>query len=1655
MFVRRAEDDLKPLSRSLFPNKSNMYFAIGWPKQLDTSSFGDQAIRQICCDRVKILFAVLTDDTLAIWYSKPCVPIVSSRRCQQSLLLRGPNQIVEWKPDSNALVVATTDGTLLVYRVSVDDADRSIYNQIDPPSQNLKRDSAELFVKEAIPSLQLQLVVEKPLFVPVTCLTCVNVNQMMIATRSEKILRIRWDGEEERDFSLDLKRIPFSINQQVSYAVPLVEANTYVNTIDYSPLIGGFSITLNDGRAAYLTAGNLKFDPNQVQGIWAQHIEDATCGSINHKHRLIAFGRRNSQAAVFTIDDVTGGLELSHTMELSAKDYPGAPGAVRELKWTPDGCAVAVSWANGGVSLWSTYGTMLMCSLGWDYGLHVDLTQHNPLDVHSMDWSTEGYQLLMMRQQTIAGAARSSLVQLDFVKSSLAVNPCMSTNAHLFLQGDDKLYINPGDSLQRVYHNCNVASSLNLLQPTDDAAQVYAASNSGKHGNIFSQSYNICTDKYLKGDFMPIADELQPHQHPDHAQPLSSAFPEPEDYEVSNSLQVSSMLAESKHWVVVQLPVAYMATNWPIRFSAIDATGMHLAAAGRTGVAVYSMATRKWKLFGNERQEKDFLVTGGLLWWDAFLVMGCYSLEQQTDELRLYPRDAKLDNRFGKVVQVSAPVMLINLFEDQLVVFTADGFVTIYACVKTDPSGGGGVDLVRVHSYDIRGLCVHPACIVSVTLTTLRNDVAGTRASQGNVLLHQQPSSTQPETIILNVSGRILMVNREINGNGAASSGGQLTSTCLASCVECLWVSTSKKMHLRESLWLYCGGHGMRVWLPVFPRGDRTSGHGSHRHTFMSKRIMLSFQLRVYPLAILFEDAIILGAENDTTLYTSDAASPFSVPFCFLKKTSQVYLHQILRQLIRRNLGYNAWEIAGSCTNLPYFPHSLELLLHEVLEEEATSKEPIPDALLPSVLEFIQEFPVYLQTVVQCARKTEIALWPYLFASAGKPKELFQQCLARKQLETAASYLIILQNLEPSSVSRQYATILLETALDQQKWDLAKDLVRFLRAIDPNDVESPRNSFVMGAKLGGHNSHHHAPATSALSPNAEELSLILGTTMTRGRSFSTTAPPNKDGIPAATGVGAGAGAGAAAGSLAHGKPSATMSPVTDWSTVQRRKKSVPHTQREKDSAPTEEFFIEVILQRHARRLLQEKRLEALGYMSAALDFHLVGWLARERDRSARVEEFVSTLKQLHDDLEWPKPNLDLKLSSGVRRNSEVVTAQQQQQDASPSYSLQSNNRIDQQADSGYTSLPAVPTGGVYFAPHSTTPSEQSNTNTASTLFHPELSTAALQSMNAKFGDLCRISEEGEALAHSVAAAGPYATFPTGSTAAAETEAKLVADDTASVASETVSMWADDSLAAPGDQDPNTFIGGLHTSSSSTTAASRTRRPSIPPKLEIKVRYLLQLFTEAGCLDLALLLSVLLLDAASISRITNSAIRSGSLTVCRQLRNGLKDITRWSFQECLGYRPFVLQLQQQVNLLDQFVIQQESIPQAMMIGGTDALEPIGGKVGPQMGIGSLASAPSGVCVSSSGGATPQSSVSPAQQQQRFASKPTETLGNRRSTADDTDAPRNATASNANAAVDTTKSLHSAGPDYAQLPNGARNVPRTVLASKEDTSGCAIM
>lgn len=307
-----------------------------------------------------------------------------------------------------------------------------------------------------------------------------------------------------------------------------------------------------------------------------------------------------------------------------------------------------------------------------------------------------------------------------------------------------------------------------------------------------------------------------------------------------------------------------------------------------------------------------------------------------------------------------------------------------------------------------------------------------------------------------------------------------------------------------------------------------------------------------------------------------------------------------------------------------------------------------------------------------------------------------------------------------------------------------------------------------------------------VSPNAEDLSLILGT-IARGRSFSTTMTP-KTGESAASGSSVqipiqSPTSNAISSSDPQSQSSGTGPTARD---NQRRKKSVPHTQKERNTASAEDFFIDVILQRHARRLLQERRLIDLGMMSAALDFHLVGWLTREKDRAARVEDFVIALKQLHEDLDWPKPNLDLKL--------DLKPASNDSHQDSPSYSLQSlklETHIET-VDSGYTSLPLIDT-------------------TRTMNYDPKLSQLALKNMN----------------------------LPAKDTEKLEAEANLQPHLTeSSVCSEQMSSyWADEEEAGYARHPETISLDSCEINASLETPEKSKRKKTVPHKLEVSKSYI--------------------------------------------------------------------------------------------------------------------------------------------------------------------------------------------------------------------------
>ncbi|XP_076071395.1 guanine nucleotide exchange factor subunit RIC1-like isoform X3 [Mytilus galloprovincialis] len=1131
-----------------------MYFPVGWPKYLKETQHDSPPLQYIISSCDRMLFAILCEDTISIWYCKPPVQIVNYTQSQRDLDKFGAYTLAEWKPDSSMIAVMTSKHHVIFFKVDLDISvpnHHCLYvqqegklrkNKIRIRLYNTKKDLNGIPDSDSVPAIKIGPCSQLDLEADITCCLCVR-EDLVIATSDGHLNRIKWNGTKSEKNSLFIRDFPVSIDFQNTKAAKLTESDGYVVHMEYSPIIGGYVMVLSSGRAMFVIPPSTKADNGVAQGVWVKDLKDTVCLAVNHRYRLMAFGCKSGAGVVYVINEVEGTLEVSYKLSVSSKDYPDAAqtaGSVHCMKWTPDGTALALCWQNGGYSLWSVFGSLLVCSLAGEYSFPYDSVHLFPPPVKAMEWGLEGYQLWMVcgdqkeAHQTDYNdnTQCSHAMQLHFVKSALTVNPCSANHEHVFLQGEDKIYLNMGDSSQKPSH-------------------------------------------------------LESH------------------VSVGNKL-----------WQMIPISHSYLASNWPIRYAAVDKTGQCVAVAGKTGLAHYTCSNRKWKLFGNETQERDLVVSGGMSWWKDFICVACYNIVGQRDEIRCYPRGCKLDNTFSMSVKVPSQILLLNIFRDILIVFCIDSHIMLFNLERKNTQSNPALDINKRQEVSLNNYVPHPVCVTGLALSSLKTEYGA----------KNQHIAKEAESLLLNVAGKLLMFPRDNTGPQIKENNlpkNKPLPFCppamVATNVENMWTSSRvnlEKAQLMEALWLSCGAQGMKVWLPLYPRDES-------KHNFMSKRIMLPFRVDIHPLAVLFEDAVILGAATDAVTYNYKSPGEpghamHNLPFSTIERTSQIYLHHILRQLLRRNLGVNALDIARCCTELPYFPHVLELLLHEVLEAEATSKEPIPDPLLPRVVAFIQEFPEYLQTVVHCARKTEVALWPYLFSTVGNPKDLFEVCLVDNQLETAASYLIILQNLERPIISKQHATLLLDSSLENGKWELARDIIRFLKAIDPAEVESYQLSSSLSRVNSGSSypsSYSSPPITPPDTDGFSFSSVSNVSNLNRVRSSSVTGsevqnvPKGKE-------------------KLKHTK---SDNPLF---------RSIRQSSKNKEEQPSDQMFIDALLCRHARKLLEENRLRDLGFFAGNVEgFHFVTWLKQERLKGGKVEDFVTALRDLHHQFQWPLPVL--------------------------------------------------------------------------------------------------------------------------------------------------------------------------------------------------------------------------------------------------------------------------------------------------------------------------------------------------------------------------------------------------------------------------------
>ncbi|KAJ6258990.1 hypothetical protein Dda_5885 [Drechslerella dactyloides] len=498
---------------------------------------------------------------------------------------------------------------------------------------------------------------------------------------------------------------------------------------------------------------------------------------------------------------------------------------------------------------------------------------------------------------------------------------------------------------------------------------------------------------------------------------------------------LQTLSTEQTLWHHVPIPPTYLVDNYPIRQVAISPDGRYIAIAGRRGLAHYSIHSGRWKTFVNDTMENDFVVRGGMCWYHHILVAAVESDDMY--ELRLYSRELQLDNTLMLHVEtLPSPVVLITLTgDDGLLAYTHDNVLYHFIFTTTKDT----VLLRLVGQITFHGIVRAPARVRSISWVLPEEQLHEGDPSRDVALA----------TVLFLVDGKLVVLQPSTTEGGELKYEMRVLFQNVEYYMLMRDLPTSQRQYvmspdelngfppqdLNDSLWVF-EGQDLRVWMDV---KELLAGSVESKELPPAVKVPVDF----YPLSILLSKGIISGVEIEIV-------ERRDVAFSFFRLASRTHLffNYLLRHHLQNRDEAAAIGLAKQYENVSYFEHALEILLHDVLDDEADTQPEQEVAVLPLVIRFLSNFPEYLNVIVQCTRKTEVASWSHLFSVVGSPQVLFEESLSRGLLKTAGGYLLILHTMEKLSSSSQDMVRLFSRAVAEEDWDLCKELARFLTALD-------------------------------------------------------------------------------------------------------------------------------------------------------------------------------------------------------------------------------------------------------------------------------------------------------------------------------------------------------------------------------------------------------------------------------------------------------------------------------------------------------------------------------------------------------------------------------------------------------------------------------
>ena len=514
---------------------------------------------------------------------------------------------------------------------------------------------------------------------------------------------------------------------------------------------------------------------------------------------------------------------------------------------------------------------------------------------------------------------------------------------------------------------------------------------------------------------------------------------------------LTALPSDMSLWQTIQVPSSYLLHQWPIKAAVTSSDGKYIAVAGRRGLAHYSIASGRWKTFDDPALEHEFLVRGGMCWYQHFLI-ACVEASNR-HQIRIYSRDKGLDQPHTQQVEdLAAPAIFVSVSgTDSLLVYTYDNTLLHFIIVPTASS----IRLVQVGQIGFHGIIRAPPRVRAISW--LLPDAQ---------LEHGDPSQdVATASVLFLVDGKLVLLQPSTNEEGMLKydmrviaqgvefyvllrdAPGALPAdprsvgaTSMPTTPNGMPLDNHLGHSLRDSLW-YFDGNVYHVWSEV---QDVLASAPAELGRDLPPTVQVPVDF--YPITAMVGKGIVSGID-------ADLVQRRDINFSFFRHGARTQL--FLPPLLRYHLGeYNspaALHLSHSYEHLPYFAHALEVLLHTILDAEVDNPPDPPEtALLPTAISFLSSFPSYLDIVVNCTRKTELRSWRTLFAHLPPVVTLFEESLAQDKLKTAAGYLLVLHTLheESEAFDMQECAKLLRRAVQAQDWELCRELARFLVGID-------------------------------------------------------------------------------------------------------------------------------------------------------------------------------------------------------------------------------------------------------------------------------------------------------------------------------------------------------------------------------------------------------------------------------------------------------------------------------------------------------------------------------------------------------------------------------------------------------------------------------